>query len=191
MFKDFQSVNNYCIKYRGEIILLFTEINSKEQIKSDFDDEIITRITTKKEKLYIVNVYKKERLINGFQPIKDIIYLKHSLKMYNTYNKLKELNIEVRAIKTDCLLVNRTHFNDLNNFFDINDNIGGFKIELDKKMNNSKLEIIENELIKFENFEPVVKSFKDEYDSQEINKYIDDKKLYLLKQICQEVVKVK
>ena len=145
MFKDFQSANNYCIKYKGEIISLFTEINSEEQIKSDFDDEIITRITTKKEKLYIVNVYKRERLINGFQPIKDIIYLKHSLKMYNTNNKLKELDIEVRAIKTDCLLVNRTHFNDLKFFFDINDKIGGFKIELDKKMNNSKLEIIENE----------------------------------------------
>ena len=48
-------------------------------------------------------------------------------------------------------------------------------------MNNTKLEIIQNELIKFENFKPIIKTFVNEIDTPVIYKYIDDKKAVFIK----------
>jgi hypothetical protein len=50
------------------------------------------------------NLLKEKKLTNGLNHIKDIIYLKQSLKMYKKYKELSELNIKVVGIKTDALL---------------------------------------------------------------------------------------
>ena len=181
---DFESANHYRIKYEGKLIPISVKDNVEEKIIDDFDGGLITRNKEViKETFYIVNVYDKKRLRNGFTPIKDMIYLNQSIKMYNTFLKLQELEINVYGIKTDCLLVNKVNFNDLKNNFKISDNIGEYKIEKNKKLTNTKLEIIENELITFPDFKPFIKTFNDEYDTKSINNYIDENRVVFIKGI--------
>jgi superfamily II DNA or RNA helicase len=79
--------------------------------------------------------------------------------------------------------VNKVNFNDLKNNFTISDNIGEFKIEKNKKLTNTKLEIIQNELITFPDFKPIIKTFNDEYNTEAINQYIEKNRVVFIKGI--------
>ena len=54
-------------------------------------------------KSYIVAVSKEKDLVNGLTAMKDIIYYKQKLQLYNEYKKLSDLKMKIFGIKTDCI----------------------------------------------------------------------------------------
>ena len=70
-------------------------------------DEHDNEETTKKEgeKLYILNVTDKTKLLNGFRFIKEMLLQYHNFSMYEAYNKLVENNIKVYSVKSDAFTI--------------------------------------------------------------------------------------
>ncbi len=85
---------------------------------------------------YVLVINKEAELINGFTPIKDLVYDIRSLKNYNTYVKLKSNNITPLGIKTDSILIRNSDLEKVKSLFNWNDEIGCFKIEKDKYLKN-------------------------------------------------------
>ena len=100
IYNDYNHARYYQKSYGGKI----TPINKTTQVninkRSDLDDDDVDSCECNTEtKFYLLNVDKEERLINGFTPIKDIIYCMQKLKILETFNKLiktfdDEYNIE-------------------------------------------------------------------------------------------------
>ena len=80
-----------------------------------------------KDTLHILHVSKKEDLINGFLPIKELIYDIRDLKNYNTFVKLTNAKIPVWGIKTDSLIIEYNSVKKLISLFNIKDKIGNYK----------------------------------------------------------------
>ena len=53
----------------------------------------------------MLSVSEKKTLINGFMYIKELLLQYHNFKMYEAYKTLKENNINVYSVKTDCLTI--------------------------------------------------------------------------------------
>jgi hypothetical protein len=83
-------------------------------------------------------VEKQERLINGFTPIKDIIYCMQKLKILQMHNKMISLKLKVVGIKTDCVFYEGKN-EIIQQNFDLTNSIGNFKIETGKYIADSKL----------------------------------------------------
>ena len=153
-----------------------------EDIKSSLDSGEF-EIVPCDSHFWIVNLHKEKKLTNGLNHIKDIIYLKQSLKMYNKYKELRQLNIKVVGIKTDALLYidNNQASNILKAKYNMENKIGNHKIEIPKPLNDIQMTIMENELIEFSQFQVNIKTFNDEYNTVEINKYLNEKRIVFLK----------
>ena len=93
-FEDYNEAENYRIAMNGRIIPLMTY----SSVETFEDYGLDMNPTPEAEKIYmhcvdeihgyLVNVGSQKDQIEGFKPIKDIIYLRQKLKMYNLYNKL-------------------------------------------------------------------------------------------------------
>ena len=82
------------------------------------------------------------------------------------------LNLKVLGVKTDCVFYEGSDNIVISNF-NLKNEIGCYKIEVGKYLSNNKIVIEENKLIKFFDFNNIViKTFTDEYDTKEINKYL-------------------
>ena len=100
--------------------------------------------------LHILCVTKEENLVNGFLPIKELIYEIRDLKNYNTNKKLEDAKIQVHRIKTDSLMIvdSPKNIKTVRDIFDLSDKIGNHKIERDKFLINSEITCDDNELPK-------------------------------------------
>ena len=104
------------------------------------------------------------------------------LKLYNTYKKMVSLKIPPLGIRTDCIYYDPIHDDVIIKNFDLSDEIGNFKIETNKYMDDVKIKVYENKLIDIEDFStPKIKTFDDEKDTETINKYLDENKNVLIK----------
>ena len=122
--------------------------------------------------IYTVVQSKEKELINGFLPIKEMIYDIQRYKLYQMYTKCRAHNIQVYGIKTDCVLVRESDAQKLYEVFeaDLNDDIGKYKIELGKSLFGEKLTLDENEndcdkLLKVDTKEIQILN---EYDKEEL-----------------------
>ena len=121
----------------------------------------------KERMLYVlVNSVKKD-LEESFNPIKDLIYDIHLMKLWKLHKQLTENNIIVYGIKTDCLLVREDKIT-LGIFINFDNNIGGVKFEAGKLPIKRRIIMSNNDLIEFK--QPVVniKKLKNEYDVNEM-----------------------
>ena len=131
----------------------------------------------KEEIIYSVVLQKDKELVDGFLPIKEMIYDIQRYKLYKMFRKCKAHNIEVHGIKTDCVLVKASDDYHLWSAFekDLGDNIGQYKLEHGKSLFGERLRLQENEneselLTKMETQELVL---RDEYDRDEIGRLND------------------
>jgi hypothetical protein len=184
IYNEYEHVVYYQKLYGGKILPINNTKDIMTKKYSDFDDEIIESVECKSEvQFYLLNVEKEERLINGFTPIKDIIYCLQKLKILQMYKTLIHLKIKVIGIKTDCVFFEGNH-NLIKQNFDLSNNIGNYRIDTGKYMTDSKLFIKSNDLIDFIDFENIkVKTFEDEYDNQSINKYLVENKRIMIKSL--------
>ena len=183
IFNNYDEAKYYSIKYKADepraIIKYHTDI--KIVVDENGNKETVCKPDSKKDVcLYIVNIQEKKRLINGLQPIKDVIYQMQKLDMYELYNKMTQLNFEIMGTKTDCFYY-RGNTELLIKNFPINNEIGNFKIEHDKQCPDKPLQIIDNELIEMKDFADVkIKTFKDEYKTKSINRYIKENRVIMI-----------
>ena len=187
IYKDFNEANSHRIKYDGRLI----PVEVEEVVKSistnkldkdiDSDDDVILMKVKKSKPLFILNIGREEQLINGFQPIKDIIYCRQKLKMYQLYNKLVELNINIIGTKTDCIYFYKSDVK-LDKHFKIDGEIGSYKIEHNKYLPSIHLNIEQNTLLNITDYTNInAKTFTDEFDTATINEYIESNNNILIK----------
>lgn len=169
IFKNYDEAKFYCDEYNGHLLAL-----------SNIDDYE----TEDNEKvLYVVKISEKKQLINGFLPIKEMIYLNQRLKLLAIYDKLKKLGIIVRGIKTDCVFYNQTRNSKsiIESNFSMGDKIGNFKYEDKKYLPDSPIQVCFNDLLKIPEFTVNTKEFTNEYDTKIINAFIKEHKNLLIK----------
>ena len=183
LFKNYNEALYYQTKLgKGDIISINEEEILSEEKYDDIEGEILTTYKTiVKDTIHLLHVSEEKELINGFLPIKELIYEIRSLKNYNTFQKLKQHKIEVHGIKTDSLLVNNNPKNRklLRQIFDLSDEIGCFKLEFDKYLTDKKIEITPNELPHIEKVEVNEYEVKDEYDTNELINLMRDKNIFV------------
>ena len=134
-----------------------------------------------KDTLHILCVSKEKNLINGFLPIKELIYEIRDLKNYNTYKKLIGAKIQVYGIKTDSIMIadNPKNIKTVRDLFDLSDKIGNYKIERNKFLLNSEIKCNTNELPKIDEITVKEHTIKDEYDNQELISIMKDKNIFV------------
>lgn len=184
IYNDYDHAKYFQKLYGGKIIPINKTISVNQNKRSDFDDDIIDSVQyTSETQFYLLNVEKQERLINGFTPIKDIIYCIQKVKILQIYNKMISLKLKVVGIKTDCVFYEGKN-EIIKQHFDLSNAVGNFKIETGKYMMDSKLFIKDNDLIEFIDFDNIkVKTFDDEYNNKEINKYLIQNKRVMIKSL--------
>lgn len=168
IFKSYDEAFYYQSKYGGEI---YTMAEETDMIKAEKD----------KSKVYVLVKKSKAELINGFTPIKEMIYDIRSLKNYQTFMKLKTNGITPLAIKTDSILVDAKHTEAVKELFDFSDVIGKFKLEFDKEISGNVIEKFQKQEAPIINGTQIVThTLKNERDSVEFNELIDKTRSLLL-----------
>ena len=131
------------------------------------DNDIIKEDISRKSKYYIVNVSDERQLMNGY--IKELLLQNHNFSMYEAYEKLKENNINVYAVKTDAFHIDKKDVRKARKILEFGSMVGQWRVE------NKKVNYVEdtykwkyNELVKI----PVYKServeIEDEWDVERI-----------------------
>ena len=87
-------------------------------------------VAEKTSKYYILNVSDSRTLTNGYRYIKEMLLQYHNFAMYDAYRKLKiENNIDIHAVKTDALHINKTDMKKVEKLLDFHNGIGGWRFE--------------------------------------------------------------
>lgn len=172
IFKNYDEAKFYSDEYNGQLLAL-----------SNYDDRDDDNTDEEEKVLYVVKITDKKQLINGFLPIKEMIYLNQRLKLLSIFDKLKKLGIAVRGIKTDCVFYNQTKNSRtiIESNFPMGDKIGNFKYENKKYLPESAIQVCFNDLLKIPEFTVNTKEFTNEYDTKTINEYITTHKKLLIK----------
>jgi len=191
-FKNKQHAHYYKYKYNGSYFEIKRPVPDMEDIfKEGMTEEELLQANKDLDEILLgsspfsfVNVQKKKRLTNGFKPMKDIIYQKQALKLFHMYKKMTSLKMKVYGIKTDCLLYDPKEVNIdklKKNFTYQTGVIGAYKKETKKFLISTKLSIEKNDLITFPSFNTIVKTFEDEYNTNNINEYLKNNQVIFIK----------
>lgn len=119
---------------------------------------------------YILQIDRKQELVDGLRYIKEMIYDMQTLKVVEMYKKLVENNIYPVAVKTDALFIEED-YEKVKDIFDFSGKFGGVKFEKDKKFGlDTELRRRCNEKPYVARADDVVKiKINDEYKQDEFN----------------------
>ena len=128
-----------------------------------------------KRQLYLLEKRCKVELVNGFTPIKEMIYDIRSLKNYQTYMKLKSNGVRCVGIKTDSILINWSKNVEkvVKSIFDLSDKIGCYKLEFRKELPGDVIRKVENKFPDISDIEIIDHFVSNERDIVEVNSKID------------------
>ena len=158
-YKKFKSNWDNDVKLDKKYTILDKDFEAFNEAKTNYKDikdkyyEFIKKckelvVTNEKKQLYVVVLENEELLITNFKSIKDMIYNYSYIEIIKMYNLMVQNNIEPIAVHTDSILFDITQFElksedknvniidteKLNNIFNFNNNIGGYKLEYNKKV---------------------------------------------------------
>lgn len=158
---------------------IFKDIDEATYYQSKFGGNILG-VGDDDNKMYILTNQGEKDLINGFVPIKELIYDIRSLKTYHDYMKLLKNKILPVAIKTDCLFFEKKNTKYVEKLFDMSNDIGKYKIEYDKILPSTLIykKTLDEPNICLEVNEHYVKN---ERDKNEVNNLITNKNKILFK----------
>ena len=100
-FTSLKEACYYQSMYGGKV---YTISECQTELNEVDEDEFETK-ETEGTKYYVLSVSEKKTLINGFMYIKELLLQYHNFKMYEAYKTLKDNNIKVYSVKTDCLTI--------------------------------------------------------------------------------------
>lgn len=197
VFQNFAEAEHYQVKYGGRIYTLqqssadesltdeelmdkyfegmsIEEFYEKYPEKAEVVPETEVVECTHGPKIHILVIDKKQRLVNGYRYIKEMIYNHMAIKMFNLYHDVIRKGIQPKGIKTDAILVSESK-EELEKLFEFTpDKIGGIKFESDKSCPDSPIGQRIND--PFQIRQPQVSDIpiKDEWDTNEFNTLFDE-----------------
>ena len=165
----------------------YTDFDYKVEDRKTYyceNDSSNQKIEKKSEtaKYSIVSVSDQRQLMNGFRYIKELLLQKHNFHMYDAYEKLKEANINVYAVKTDAFHIAKTDSKKTKNILNFHNDIGGWRVE-DKKV----VPVPEvygrkhNEIPKIPIYKSERLEVQDEWDTEAICKTVIRKKRVMIR----------
>lgn len=160
IFYSYDEALHYQSIYGGKIYI-FDNHFIDNQYKNDEE-------SFKYKIIYCLVISKEEKLIDGFQPIKDYVYCQLRLFLHKYYIKLVNAGIDVYGISTDSFRVNVNDISDIPSFIKFSDVIGEFKFEECKPLRGHELNKIINKEFKFVNYHQKTLELKNEYNKYEI-----------------------
>ena len=123
IFQNYIEAQHYQLKYSGRIYALQQSImksNDKvldDEQKDDYENMCIADFfakypdfdtnveCTEGDRIYVLVIEKKERLVNGYRYIKEIVYNKMAIKMFTLFNIVVSKGIVPKEVKTDAIFL--------------------------------------------------------------------------------------
>jgi 5-methylcytosine-specific restriction endonuclease McrA len=177
LFKSFSEAQFYQIKYGGKIQV----ISGSHFTEEEFSDEEIAdgyigkrRVCNNSDNMYLLTIERKKQLTESFKYIKEMIYNLMDLEMYKRYNLLTSKGIIPLGIHVDSIIIPISNIKKLKKFIDFKDVIGGYKLELNKKLIEKPIvqgqHILQNVNIRKVQTVNII----DEYDDNEFKQLFDN-----------------
>lgn len=165
-FKDIDEASYYSCKYGGNIYDLSNQ-------KEENEDEVFEHVNNKN--IFILEKKYKTELINGFVPIREMVYDIRTLKNYKTCVKLIKNDIKIYGILTDCVIFHKDDTEKVKELFDLSNKIGCYKIEHNKELKGDLIKRKDNNSPDANDFKIKVNVHKinNERDMKEINKVFE------------------
>jgi len=167
LFTNLEEARYYRDEYGGEI----QSFSFLEEVFDDTKSKIFANpqssFTLESKNVYMLTQSAEKELTNGFLPIKEMIYDIQRLKLYNMLKTCSDNNIKAVSIKTDAILVDASE-NKLRKTFELSNDIGGLKIENDKRVAGDMIHIVNNSNMFSIANEIETLTINDEYDKNEL-----------------------
>ena len=100
IFNSLKEACYYQRKQGGRIYALEEEIKERDE---EEDEERIHEGDT----YFVLNTTVREKLVNGFRYIKELLLQYHNYAMYEAYTKLEEKGVKVYSVKSDAFTIHR------------------------------------------------------------------------------------
>ena len=114
VFNSLKEACHYQRKYGGRIYALEEEIRRAKRLDWDSDDEEeyeeeedYNDEPTFGETYYVLNTTDRQKLVNGFRYIKELLLQYHNFAMYEAYTKLVANNVKVYGVKSDAFSIHQ------------------------------------------------------------------------------------
>ena len=104
IFNSLKEACYYQRKHGGRIYALVEEIKERDE---EEDEERIHKGDT----YFVLNTTVRQKLVNGFRYIKELLLQYHNYAMYEAYTKLEAKGVKVYSVKSDAFTI---HQDDLN-----------------------------------------------------------------------------
>ena len=80
-------------------------------------------------KYYIVSISDQRQMTNGFRYIKELLLQNHNFSMYEAFEKLKENDVKVYAVKTDAFHIAKKDVKTARMLLEFGNEIGQWRVE--------------------------------------------------------------
>eukprot|EP00438_Fugacium_kawagutii_P036749 Skav205305 [mRNA] locus=scaffold3444:24630:27985:- [translate_table: standard] len=174
--KIFNSLRECCYNqhiYGGKVYT----ISEQEEIMKDVDDEIFFERKDTGKSYYILNVSDKQKLIDGFRLIKEMILQNHNFIMFEAYQKMKAEGVRVYSVKSDAFTIHKDDIDKVAGYKFGKRTVEGRRREAYMHINfpTDEYKYRYNEYIKVNKMKNETVRFEDEWDRENICKYIQDR----------------
>lgn len=174
LFATYLEAQHYQIKYGGGDIIV---LGDSDLVMSGLIENV-----KKRGRMYLLIFKKKQTLSNGFRYIKEMIYNKMNVKMFELYKCCIKSNLKVVGVKTDCIIVHNSEEEiEATGYFDFTDKLGCLKYEPGAECVNKLLEQKINNLCALEHVKVNEITINDEYSVSEFKNVFDNNNRVLLK----------
>ncbi|MBS1736426.1 MAG: hypothetical protein JSS98_07425 [Bacteroidetes bacterium] len=179
-FDNFAEAQYYQFKFGGRIHSMeyFERVvvnNEDDPFNFGIENPLNTTTVVMKagQKVHFLIVEKKEKLVEGFRCVKEMIYDHMAIRMFELFNEIVSKGLKPVGIKTDAILLTESRAK-LDKLFKFNPGErGGIKFESGKFCTNHKVAQVVNTPFAIKKRDVNVIKIKDEYDTNEINKVFD------------------
>ena len=109
IFNSLKEACYYQRKQGGRIYALEeeTRIRKMVDLNEETDDEEEEDKTTFGETYFVLNTTVRQKLVNGFRYIKELLLQYHNYAMYEAYTKLEEKGVKVYSVKSDAFTIHQ------------------------------------------------------------------------------------
>ena len=102
-------------------------VSEQEDEEKYIDGEVFSHKKDTGRSYYILNVSDKQKLIDGFRLMKEMILQNHNYAMNNAYETLLKSGINVYSVKTDAFVIDRFNLKKAQGLLNFSNAIGDRK----------------------------------------------------------------